>query len=244
MIWLRSLCFNIIFTLLTFIFSTLVCICRPLGFSVSWFWARGWSSCVLFSLRVLCGIRIKVEGQEHFPDEPCVLMAKHQSALETIAMPLLIPPYVWILKRELFYIPLFGWALWVLDAIAIRRGNPREAIKQVNTQGKAFLEQGKWVVIFPEGTRSSVGSAGDYKPGGISLAQKSKVGILPMAHNAGACWSKQAFVKKAGTVTIRFLPFIPAEQVQSSKRNTLMEQLQQDIEQHSLELLTQDDAKA
>jgi len=240
MIWLRSLCFNITFALLTCLYSILVCVSRPLGYAASWFWAKAWSRSVLWALRILCGIRIKVEGQEHLPDEPCVVMAKHQSALETIAMPLLIPPYVWILKRELFYIPLFGWALWVLDAIAIRRGNPREAIKQVNTQGNTFLKQGKWVVIFPEGTRSAIGSAGDYKPGGIALAQKSQVGILPMAHNAGTCWSKQAFVKKPGIVTVRFLPFIPAQLVQSSQRNILLTQLKHDIEQHSHELLEKD----
>jgi len=222
--------------MLTAIFSVLVCVSRPLGYQASWFWAKLWSQSILNSLRWICGIHLRIEGQENFPEEACVVMAKHQSALETIAMPTLIPPYVWILKRELFYIPLFGWALWVLDAIAIRRGNPREAIKQVNTQGTRFLQQGKWVVIFPEGTRSEVGTTGDYKPGGISLAQKAKVGILPMAHNAGVCWSKQAFIKRPGTVTIRFLPFISAEDVQHEKRSTLMAQLQQDIEEHSLEL--------
>jgi len=236
MLIIRSLLFNITFALLTAIFSILVCLSRPFGYKASWFWAKGWTHSVLTSLRILCGIHIHIEGQEHLPKEPCVVMAKHQSALETIAMPMLIPPYVWILKRELFYIPLFGWALWILDAIAIRRGNPREAIKQVNTQGINFLQQGKWVVIFPEGTRSEVGTAGDYKPGGISLAQKASVGILPMAHNAGAYWSKHAFIKKPGTVTIRFLPFISAQDVQDSKRGELMTQLQQEIEQHSLEL--------
>ncbi|MDQ6994361.1 MAG: lysophospholipid acyltransferase family protein [Mariprofundaceae bacterium] len=209
---------------------------RPFGYAASWFWAKAWTHSVLFSLRLICGIRIKIEGQEHLPKEACVLMAKHQSALETIAMPMLIPPYVWILKRELFYIPFFGWTLWVLDAIAIRRNNPREAIKQVNKQGIKFLKQGKWVVVFPEGTRSNLGSAGDYKPGGISLAQKANVGILPLAHNAGACWSKQAFVKKPGTVTLRFLPFISAQHIQDGKRSELLKQIQSDIEHHSLEL--------
>jgi len=233
---MRSVLFNIVFIFLTLLFSTLLILSRPLGYQVSWFWAKLWTRSVLSSLRLLCGIDILIEGKENLPEQACVVMAKHQSALETIAMPMLIPPYVWILKRELFYIPVFGWALWVLDAIAIRRGNPREAIKQVNSQGTDFLKQGKWVVIFPEGTRSEVGTAGDYKPGGISLAQKANVGILPMAHNAGACWSKKAFIKKPGTVTIRFLPFIPAQEMQDSKRSELMTKLQHDIEQHSLEL--------
>lgn len=233
MIILRSLLFNLTFFALTVFFSIFVCLFRPFGFSAAWFWAKLWTRSTLFFLRYLCGIRLKIEGKEHFPKDACVVMAKHQSALETIAMPILIPPYVWILKRELFYIPIFGWALWVLDAIAIRRGNPREAIQQVNTQGRRFLNQGKWVVIFPEGTRSAVGETGDYKPGGISLAQKSGVGILPMAHNAGTCWSKQAFIKKPGTVVIRFLPFISAEYIQQHGRNELLAQLKHDIEQHS-----------
>jgi len=236
MLVIRSLCFNIVFALLTAVCSILVCVSRPFGYQASWFWAKLWSSSVLGSLRWICGVSIRIEGQEHFPQEACVVMAKHQSALETIAMPIMIPPYVWILKRELFYLPLFGWALWVLDAIAIRRGNPREAIKQVNTQGMNFLKQGKWVVIFPEGTRSKVGSAGDYKPGGISLAQKAEVGILPLAHNAGLCWSKDAFIKKSGVVTLRFLPMISAQDVQNTPRSELMLQIQETIEKHSLEL--------
>jgi len=236
MLVMRSLIFNIIFTVLTVCFSILVIVSRPFGYSASWFWAKLWTRFLLASLRWVCDIHIRIEGQEHLPQEACVVMAKHQSALETIAMPMLIPSYVWILKRELFYIPLFGWALWVLDAIAIRRGNPREAIKQVNQQGIKFLQQGKWVVIFPEGTRADVGTAGDYKPGGIALAQKAQVGILPIAHNAGVCWRKHAFIKRPGTVTIRFLPFISAQDVQETKRSELMTQLQQEIEQHSIEL--------
>lgn len=233
---MRSCLFNLVFICLTLIFSILVIVSRPFTYAASWFWAKAWTHSVLFCLRLICGIQLKIEGKEHMPQEACVIMAKHQSALETIVMPILIPPYVWILKRELFYIPIFGWALWVLDAIAIRRGNPREAIKQVNCQGIQFLKQGKWVVVFPEGTRSTIGQAGEYKSGGISLAQKANVGILPLAHNAGACWSKQAFVKKPGTVTLRFLPFISAQQVQDGKRGELLSQIQSDIERHSLEL--------
>jgi len=163
-------------------------------------------------------------------------MAKHQSAFETIMMPNLIPPYVWILKRELFYIPLFGWALWALKTIGIRRGNPREAIKQVNNDGSKLLKQGKWVVIFPEGTRSNLGESGEYKAGGIILAQKAGVGILPMAHNAATCWPKRGFIKKPGIITIRFLPFISAEKVATLSRKELLETLKSDIEKHTQQL--------
>ncbi len=236
MLLIRSALFNLCFFVLTPLFSTLILLFRPFGFRASWFWAKSWSHTILWLARIICGIRIKIEGQEHFPDEPCVVMAKHQSALETLAMPALIPSYVWILKRELFYIPVFGWALAAIGAIAIRRGNPREAIKQVIEQGKQRLAEKRWVVIFPEGTRSAVGTTGNYQPGGVAVAQKAGAAILPMAHNAGVHWPKRGFIKRPGTVIFHFLPLIPAETVANTKRNKLLETLKQDIESASRKL--------
>ncbi|OIQ01919.1 MAG: 1-acyl-sn-glycerol-3-phosphate acyltransferase [Zetaproteobacteria bacterium CG06_land_8_20_14_3_00_59_53] len=230
MLFVRSLIFNILFMASTVLFSTLVIVTRIFGFHASWFWARTWSGLTFVMLRLICGIRLEVEGREHFPDEACVLMAKHQSAAETIAMPILVPPYVWILKRELFYIPFFGWALAVMGTIAIRRGNPREAVKQVIQQGSKFLKDKRWVVIFPEGTRSAPGTTGNYQPGGIVLATKAGTGILPMAHNAGVCWPKRGFIKKPGTIRVRFLPYIPAAEVAAARRSDLLERLKTDIE--------------
>jgi len=230
MLLIRSALFNLCFMVLTPLFSVLVILFRPFGFSASWIWAKMWSKITFGLLRMLCGIRIVIEGREYFPDEACVVVAKHQSAAETVAMPILVPPYTWILKRELFYIPFFGWALTLLGAIGIRRGSPRQAIKQVITEGSSKLKQGMWVVIFPEGTRSSVGVTGEYQPGGVILAQKAKVGIQPMAHNAGALWPKRGFIKTPGTITFRFLPYIPAQEVSSIKRAELMVRLEKDIE--------------
>jgi len=231
MLFIRSLIFNLVFILHTTLFSTLVIVSRPFGFSASWFWARAWSGLTFTLLRLICGIRLQIEGREHCPNETCVVMAKHQSAAETIAMPILIPPYVWILKRELLYIPFFGWALAVINAIAIRRGNPREAIKQVIQQGTHFLKNHRWVVVFPEGTRSSPGKPGHYQPGGIVLAQKAGSGILPMAHNAGVCWPKRGFIKRPGVIRVRFLPYISAQEVRAAKRNDLLARLEKEIEQ-------------
>lgn len=230
MLVIRSALFNLCFTVLTPLFSLLVILFRPFGFSASWLWARMWSQTIFMLLRLLCGIRIVIEGKENLPDHACVVVAKHQSAAETVAMPILVPPYTWVLKRELFNIPFFGWALALLGTIGIRRGSPREAIKQVMQDGSAMLNQGRWVVIFPEGTRSSVGTTGNYQPGGAILAQKAKAGILPLAHNAGALWPKRGFIKKPGTITFRFLPYIPAEEVSSIKRSELMVRLEADIE--------------
>ncbi|GAV19694.1 1-acyl-sn-glycerol-3-phosphate acyltransferase [Mariprofundus micogutta] len=236
MLVIRSALFNASFMILTPLFSLMVILFRPFGFSASWFWAKTWSRTIFLLLRVLCGIRIVIEGKEHMPDHACVVVAKHQSAAETVAMPILVPPYTWILKRELFNVPFFGWALALMGTIGIRRGSPREAIKQVISDGTAMLTKKRWVVIFPEGTRSAVGTTGNYQPGGIILAQKAKSGILPMAHNAGALWPKRGFIKKPGTITFRFLPYIPADQVTAIKRNDLLEQLKTDIEAATREL--------
>lgn len=236
LIFIRSLLFNILFTLVTLLCSALLLIFRIFGFRACWLMARAWSRLTFVLLRLVCGIRLEVEGREHFPDQACVVMAKHQSAAETIAMPILVPPYVWILKRELFYIPIFGWALAVIGTIAIRRGNPREAIKQVIQQGSAFLKNGRWVVIFPEGTRSAPGVAGNYQPGGVVLAQRAQVGILPMAHNAGRCWPKRGFLKTPGVIRVRFLPYISAEEVKAASRNALLERLKTEIEAATAEL--------
>ncbi len=236
MILLRSALFNLLFFLVTPVFSLLVLFSRPFGFSVSWFWARAWSSLTRGLLRLCCGIRIRIEGREHLPDEPCVVIGKHQSALETIMMPLLVPPYTWVLKRELLHIPFFGWALMALGTIAIRRSSPRDALKQVLVQGRRFLEQGRWIVIFPEGTRTPVGKTGRYQPGGIVLAQKAGVGLLPLAHNAGRCWPRKGFMKYPGTVTLRFLPFIPPDQVASTPRDELLSRIRDQIEQETRRL--------
>jgi len=236
MLLIRSVLFNLYFFLITPVFSLLLILFRPLGFKAAWFWAKLWSRSTLAAARLICGIRVEIEGRENFPDEACVVIAKHQSALETIAMPMLVPPYAWILKRELFYIPIFGWALAAIGTIAIRRGNPREAIKQVIEQGDERLAENRWVVIFPEGTRSAVGTTGNYQPGGIVVAQKAGAAILPLAMNTGTCWPKRGFIKKPGTVTFKFLPLIDAETVSSAKRNDLLEQLKTDIEAETRQL--------
>jgi len=230
MLILRSTLFNLCFFMITPVFSALLIASRPFGFSAAWFWGRAWSAATLGLARIICGIRLRVEGAEHQPDAACVVLAKHQSAFETIAMPSLVPPFTWVLKRSLFYIPVFGWSLRALNGIAIRRSNPREALKQVLEQGKRFLGEGRWVVIFPEGRRIRTGATGQYQASGIMLARKAGSGILPMAHNAGACWPKRGFIKHPGTIRVRFLPYITPEEVAATPRNDLLERIKTDIE--------------
>jgi len=233
---IRSLMLNACLFVLTPVFSLFIILSRPLGFEAAWFWGEMWSGVMLYLARILCGIRVKVEGREHFPDTACVVMSKHQSAWETIAMPSLVPPFVWVLKRELLYIPLFGWALRLLDVIAIRRSSPRQALKQVLGQGKKFLKQGRWVIIFPEGTRSSPGVTGNYQASGVMLAQRAGMAILPMAHNAGRIWPKRGFIKRPGTIRVRFLPLINRDEVSATPRNKLLESVREKIESSTREL--------
>jgi len=168
---------------------------------------------------------------EHIPDAPCVVVAKHQSTWETAQLPLVLPIFAWVLKKELMYIPLFGWALYALDAIAIQRSNPREALKQVNALGLQTLKSGRSVVIFPEGTRSAVGVTGNYQPSAMMLAKKAEVAILPVAHNAGICWPKGTILKYPGTITLRILPPISAADVQNRKRADLLDECKTRIEE-------------
>ena len=168
-----------------------------------------WARMVVWLARVVVGIRYEVKGLEHLPDEPCVVLAKHQSAWETIAFQLIFPPLSFVLKKNLLYIPFFGWGLALFSPIAIDRGAGREAMKQIETQGKARLKAGFWVLVFPEGTRVAPGGQGAYQPGGAWLAAKAGVPVLPVAHNAGRCWPKNAFIKRPGTITVLIGPAIP-----------------------------------
>jgi len=169
----------------------------------------GWSRLVVRLARALCGIRWQVEGREHLPAKPAVILSKHQSAWETLAYQDIFPPQVLVLKRELLWIPFFGWGLALMSPIAIDRANGRAALRDIARRGKERLAQGFWVVIFPEGTRVRVGEQRAYQQGGAWLAAQCGVPVVPVAHNAGRLWPRNAFLKRPGTVTVRIGPPIP-----------------------------------
>ena len=162
-----------------------------------------WSRIVLWCLRRLCGVRWRVEGREHLPGRPAVILAKHQSAWETLAFQEIFPPQVHVLKRELLWIPFFGWGLAMMSPIAIDRGRGLSALRRIARRGKERLEQGFWVVVFPEGTRVAPGERRKYQLGGAWLAAHAGAPIVPVAHNAGRIWPRNSFTKHAGEVTVR-----------------------------------------
>ncbi|MEN9902484.1 MAG: hypothetical protein RL651_1148 [Pseudomonadota bacterium] len=157
---------------------------------------------------IVLGIRCQIEGRENISAAPAIYLVKHQSAWETIALQIWTPPAIFVLKRELLAIPFFGWALWGLRMIWIDRSAGKAALEKIVTQGQKRLGQGLSIIIFPEGTRVAPGKMGKFKLGGARLAVRTGAPVIPVAHNAGELWPRNAFIKKCGTITVRFGPAI------------------------------------
>lgn len=172
--------------------------------------ARSWGDVNMWLLAKLCGLTYEVEGAENIPPGAHVSMWKHSSAWETIAQAAVFPPQAWVLKRELMWIPLVGWAVKCLKPIAINRKAGAAAVTQVVEQGKQRLQEGLWILIFPEGTRVAVGETRKYGVSGSLLASKAGCKIIPVAHNAGYFWPRRGWVKKPGTIRLVIGPPIDA----------------------------------
>ncbi len=167
------------------------------------FFVKTFCSVILYLSRVICGIRWKVEGLENLPDQACVVASNHQSTWETFFLQLLISPQSTVVKKELFAIPFFGWALKRLNPIAINRKERRSAMQQIKEKGKASLDDNYWVVIFPEGTRTNWPEIGQCGHGAASLARYAGVPVLPIVHNAGRFWPNSSWKKVPGEITVR-----------------------------------------
>jgi len=170
----------------------------------------GWSRLVVLLAKAILRIDWRVEGRDNLPARPSVILSKHQSAWETMAFQLIFPPQVLVLKRELLWIPFFGWGLALMSPIAIDRSRGLTALRAMARRGRERLEQGFWVVVFPEGTRVAPGATREYHPGGAWLACASGATVVPVAHNAGLLWPRNAFLKRPGMVTVRIGPPIDA----------------------------------
>lgn len=184
------------------IYATLMLFTFPLRPLTRYRLISGLAHSMMWLLRVICNIRMEVRGAENIPSEPCIVLCKHQSAWETFALQVVFPPQVWVLKRELLWLPFFGWGLALTSPIAINRSDGKGAMKQLLKQGKERLADGFCVVIFPEGTRIPYGQRGKYKIGGALLAASSGVPVVPVAHNAGRLWGRNAFSKHPGLITM------------------------------------------
>ena len=175
-----------------------------------------WPRFANWLLSVTCGIEVIVEGKENLPSKACVIVSNHQGQWETFSMQYLFHPLCTLLKRELLYIPLWGWAMRLLKPIAINRGRPREALKQALNEGSDRLDRGIFVLFFPEGTRVEAGLVNKYSRSSFELALRSDVPVLPIVHNSGDCWPAHKFLKYPGTI---FLTIGKPQKVVSAKES-------------------------
>ncbi len=182
-----------------------------------------WTRMVLFWLRLCCGIRVEVTGRENIPQEPCIVFVKHESTWETLFIQTLFAPQATIVKRELLHIPFFGWAFRLLRPIAIDRADPRGALRTLINEGKSRLDQGIWVVLFPEGTRVPLGESRNFQIGGAALAESSARPVLVVAHNAGQFWPAHQLGKQAGTIVVKVCEPIDTSGIKRKEINVLAE---------------------
>ncbi len=220
----------------TLTLSIVIILVRPFGIRASYIFGRLWSRLNGLYLRLICGIDYEVIQKGKLPEGPAVYLAKHQSAWETIIFPSIFPPYMWVLKRELFYIPVFGWCLKALGHIGIDREMGIKSLKQINEEGNRLLKQGFCIIIFPEGTRVAPGEMGEFNPGGVSLAIKAGVPIVPVTHNAGIFWRRKEFAKRPGKITVVIDEPIPTEGVSPSARKELNQKVRDIISERLKEI--------
>lgn len=179
-----------------------------------WWMAVRWLGWAIGGARTLLGIRVKVLGYENLPQgetSPAILLVKHQSTLETFLIPTLMPhPLAYVFKKELLYVPFFGWAMGRLDMVHIDRSQRTQAFSKVVAQGKALLARGVWIIMFPEGTRIPRGQKGVYKSGGTRLAVETGAPVIPIAVTSAKCWPRKAFIKTPGVVEVSIGRPIPS----------------------------------
>jgi 1-acyl-sn-glycerol-3-phosphate acyltransferase len=220
---IRSVLFLVGAVLVTAIFGILVTLGGIFGYRTASKLAQVYCRIVLKWVEWTCGIRYQVEGWDHVPDFPVIVMAKHQSAWETLFMEGHFPPQCWIVKRELLWLPFVGWGLMAVRCISIDRSSGHAARDQILEQGAKRLKQGMWVSIFPEGTRIPPGKRGRYGIGGAYLATRTGTPILPIAHNAGEVWGRYAFRKRPGLVSVVIGPLIQTQGRDTGSVNTEVE---------------------
>lgn len=209
-LFIRSLIFSILMVVITFFYSFFCIIAYPFtSFNQRYKIITFWTFSILWLLEKLCHIRYQVEGLEHVPkDRTGVILSKHQSTWETFFLPQLFIPSAIIVKRELLWIPFFGWGFATIEPIAINRKKTQSALEQIIAQGKTYLEKKRWILVFPEGTRITPGQVGKYRIGGARLATATGYPIIPVAHNAGYYWPKRGFIKHPGTIQLVIGPLI------------------------------------
>lgn len=225
-LFVRSLIFSLLASSILIVYSFICVACAPfLSLKYRYKIVISYTLLIIWLLKVICNIHYKVEGRENIPnDRTGIILSKHQSTWETFYIPSLFTDPAIILKQELLWVPFFGWGLATVDPIAINRSNTSSAMEQIINKGRKCLEAGRWILIFPEGTRIPVGQVGKYRLGGARLAVATGYPVIPIAHNAGLYWPRRKFIKQPGTVHMVIGPLIEtkgrtAEEVMTETKN-------------------------
>jgi len=223
-VYIGSSIFFIYIILSVLFFGPLVILCAFFPFSFRYRLANVWPVTIMFMARICCGLKHEVEGLENLPkDQAFIVLSKHQSAWETLALRLFLPMQTTVLKKSLTQIPIGGWALSLLKPIAIDREKPRAALRTLTEQGIARLKEGLVVIIYPEGTRAAPGEDKKFNIGGAMLAQKSGYPVIPLAHNAGDFWPRYSFLKYPGTIKVKIGPVIESTDKNAKEINSAAE---------------------
>lgn len=233
LLWLRSALFNLFFYVWTAFMSVAMIPALLHPDSLGMRAARAWIFGINLALRLICGVRVEVRGRDRMPEGPVLIAAKHQSAWDTIELLAICGMPAVVLKRELTWIPLYGWYIMGMGGIPIDRSAGAKALKDMVRHARARLAQGRQILIFPEGTRQEIGAAPDYKPGIAALYRDLDVPCVPMATNSGEHWPAHGFRRTPGLVVFEFLPAIPP----GLKRAEFMERLETELEAASRALL-------
>ncbi len=232
-LFLRSLLFSIIMGTTIFSYSIICALAMPFPLRYRYAIVVSWTRFMIYMLKVICKIEYKLEGVENIPkNRNGIILSKHQSTWETLFLPGVFFEAAIILKRELLWLPFFGWGLASVDPIAIARSEKTSAMEQIIKKGKACLEAGRWILVFPEGTRMAIGKVGKYHLGGARLAVATQHPVIPVAHNAGRFWPRRKFIKKPGTIRMVIGPLIETtgrkpEEIMLQVKNWIEETIQQ-----------------
>ena len=244
MLFLRSLIFNAAFYIVLFGLVFLGAPVMLFGRHAVFVLARTWARVSIWLLRVICGVRVEFRGIENVPKGAFILAAKHQSVWETFALTLFCPDYSFLLKRELTFIPFFGWMLVSSEQIVIDRAKGGSALTQAVRKSRALLEQGRQIIVFPEGTRRPVHAPPSYKPGVAAIYGACNVVCVPAALNSGLFWPRRQFLRRPGTIVVEFMPPIPPGMDKKSFMRLLSDQIETASNRLTEEALARDSALA